>query len=164
MKLLNWIQKIGATVFFVGYFPWMPGTIGSALSVAGLWYAQRHVHCNVTPRMWWVAAVLLTALSMALSSRPKQVFNHDDPKPVIIDECAGQFITFFLIPLTLNTLVLGFLLFRFFDIVKPFPIYKMEELEGGVGITMDDVVAGIFANLTLMSILWGYLFVKAWIR
>jgi phosphatidylglycerophosphatase A len=80
---------------------------------------------------------------------------------VIIDECAGQFLTFLFVPLTLNTLVLGFLLFRFFDIVKPFPIYKMEELEGGVGITMDDVVAGIFANLSLLAIVAGYHIVKA---
>lgn len=160
MKPVRWIQKALASVFYLGYFPWMPGTIGSALVVAGLWYMSFHAHHVFTPVVWWVLGVALTGFSMIVASRPHEVFQNDDPKQVIIDECAGQFITFFFQPLTVNVLVLGFLLFRFFDIVKPFPIYKMEELDGGVGITMDDVVAGIFANICLMLIHAGYHIVK----
>jgi phosphatidylglycerophosphatase A len=161
MKIILWAQKAGASLFFLGYFPLMPGTIGSALVAMVLWYSHYHRHILISPQAWWISALGLIAVSMLLSSRPRQVFGHEDPKPVIIDECAGQFLTFLFVPLTLNTLVLGFLLFRFFDIVKPFPIYKMEELEGGVGITMDDVVAGIFANLSLLAIVAGYHIVKA---
>jgi Phosphatidylglycerophosphatase A and related proteins len=149
-----------ASVLFLGYFPWMPGTIGSALVVAALWYMGFHMHHVFTPVAWWSLGVGLTAFSMIAASRPREVFHADDPKQVIIDECAGQFITFFFLPLSLNVLVLGFLLFRFFDIVKPYPIYKMEELEGGLGITMDDVVAGVFANISLMAVLFGYHIVK----
>jgi len=82
---------------------------------------------------------------------------------VVIDECAGQFITFLFIPLSLKTLILGFFLFRFFDIVKPYPIFKFEALDDSLGITMDDVAAGVFANVTLMVILWGYHAVRAWL-
>ena len=158
---MQFIQKAVASILFLGYFPLMPGTIGSALVVFGLWYLQYHVHAVFSPQQWWIAIIAFTALSIVVSSRPKEVFHRDDPHQIIIDECAGQLITFFFIPLTLNTLLLGFLLFRFFDIIKPFPIFKMEELEGGLGITMDDVVAGVFANISLMIILQAYHIVKA---
>jgi phosphatidylglycerophosphatase A len=160
MKFIRFIQKMTASLFFLGYFPWMPGTIGSAVVVAGLWYMRFHTHVAPTPLMWWGAMIALTAFSIAVASRSLEIFKADDPPQVIIDECAGQFITFFLMPLSLNVLVLGFLLFRFYDIVKPYPIYKMEELEGGIGITMDDAAAGVFANVSLMVILAGYHFVK----
>jgi phosphatidylglycerophosphatase A len=160
MKFIRWIQKTVATVFFVGYLPWMPGTFGSALVVAALWYVSYHTHYALTPALWWSMGVALTAFSIIAASRPQEVFHADDPKEVVIDECAGQFITFFFLPLSLNVLVLGFLLFRFFDIVKPYPIYKMEELEGGLGITMDDVAAGVAANISLMAVLFGYHLVK----
>jgi phosphatidylglycerophosphatase A len=161
MFILKWLQKLAATLFFIGYIPPMPGTIGSAATAACLWYVHFVRHITLSPEAWWIIALGLTAFSMIASSRPAQVFGQEDPKYVIIDECAGQFITFLFIPITINTLVLGFLLFRFFDIVKPFPIYKMEELDGGVGITMDDVIAGIYANASLLLILWGYNFIRA---
>ncbi|MGB7567161.1 MAG: phosphatidylglycerophosphatase A [Chitinivibrionales bacterium] len=160
MKLVRWIQKIFASVLFIGYFPWMPGTIGSALVTFALWYLTYHAHYSPTPIQWWTGGIGLSAFSVIMASRPREVFHADDPKQVIIDECAGQFITFCFLPLSLNVLVLGFLLFRFYDIVKPFPIYKMEELEGGLGITMDDVMAGVFANISLMAVLFGYHVVK----
>ncbi|HEX7510995.1 MAG TPA: phosphatidylglycerophosphatase A [Chitinivibrionales bacterium] len=161
MKLLQWLQRAGASVFFLGYIPLMPGTIGSALIAGALWYLQRYRHIALTPQVWWLCALALIVVSVLLSSGARHIFGHEDPKQVIIDECAGQFITYFFVPLTLNSLILGFLLFRFFDIVKPYPIYKMEELEGGIGITMDDVVAGVFANVSLMVVVWGYHVVKA---
>jgi phosphatidylglycerophosphatase A len=161
MKFIQFFQKTFSSVFFLGYFPLMPGTIGSALTVFGLWYLQSHSHMVFSPLQWWMAIVALSAFSIVVSSRPKEVFHKEDPPQVIIDECAGQLITFFLMPLTLNTLLLGFLLFRFFDIVKPFPIYKMEELDGGIGITMDDVMAGVFANVSLLAIHYLYHIVKA---
>ena len=68
-----------------------------------------------------------------------------------------------MIPISLKTLLLGFLLFRFYDIVKPFPVYQMQELEEGVGVTMDDVVAGVLANVSLMIILAVYGWVKGYL-
>lgn len=161
MKIILWIQKALSSLLFLGYVPLIPGTIGSAVVVAGLWYLQTHTHAVFSPLQWWVAIFALTALSIVVSSRPHEVFGREDPPQVIIDECAGQLITFFLVPLTLNNLLLGFLLFRFFDIVKPFPIYKMEDSEGGVGITMDDVAAGVCANISLLAIHQAYHIVKA---
>jgi phosphatidylglycerophosphatase A len=116
---------------------------------------------TVSPLWLWAVALAVTTFSIIVGSRPREVFGSDDPRQVVIDEVAGQLVTFLFIPLSLKTLILGFFLFRFFDVVKPYPIHKFEALEGGLGITMDDVAAGVFANVTLIAILWGYHAVKA---
>src|SRR5664279_457589 len=120
MQIQKWILKTGASVFYLGYVPGMPGTLGSALVVVVLWYLHYHTGFVASAMVWWLAVIGLSILSVVLASRPQEVFGQQDPKQVIIDECAGQLITFFLIPLSLNTLVFGFILFRFFDIVKPY--------------------------------------------
>jgi phosphatidylglycerophosphatase A len=68
-----------------------------------------------------------------------------------------------MIPISLRTLILGFVLFRFYDIVKPFPVYRLEEIDGGIGVTMDDVAAGILANVTLMFMIWVYQWIMAYL-
>jgi phosphatidylglycerophosphatase A len=155
-SLLIWMQRALASVLFLGYIPFISGTIGSAAMTAAIWWACCYKHTPVTPLLLWAAGLAVAAFSIAVASRPREVFGSDDPKEVIIDECAGQLITFLFIPLSLKTLILGFFLFRFFDIVKPYPIHKFEALDGGLGITMDDVAAGAFANVTLIAILWAY--------
>jgi phosphatidylglycerophosphatase A len=157
---------MGGSVFFLGYIPLIPGTIGSALTAAIMWYVNMHHPAFFAPsdaRLYWISAMVLTAAAIYLSGDAQSVFGHRDPPQVIIDECAGQFITFFLVPLSLRTLVLGFALFRFFDVVKPSPVHRLEELEGGVGITMDDVAAGVISNLFLHAILWFYHVIASWL-
>lgn len=159
----NWVRKIGSSLFFVGYFPWGSGTVGSAITVAGLWYASTFHSITKHPQfdmLFWVGSCVMAVIAMFLSSNSKEVFGqHDSPK-IIIDEVAGQMITFLFIPLSLQTLIAGFLLFRFYDIIKPYPVHNVEELESGVGVTMDDVVAGIMANLSLLVIIGAYHYVK----
>ena len=157
--IVYWTRKIGASCFFLGYFPWASGTVGAAVTIAALYFGQEHLAFMLGPEnvaAYWWAIVTITAISFFLTDRGKEVFGEDDPKQTIFDEVVGQFITFFMVPINLRTLVLGFVLFRFFDIVKPFPVYKLEEIEGGVGVTMDDVAAGILANVTLLFTLWAY--------
>ena len=77
-----------------------------------------------------------------------------DPSEVVIDEVAGFLLTMFLLPLSWLTLGLGFILFRVFDILKPYPIKQAEKLRGGLGIVMDDLVAGIYAHLCVRLILF----------
>jgi len=160
-SLVAWMQRALASVLFLGYIPFISGTIGSAAMTAALWYFCCRTHLVVSPLTLWAAGLALTAFSVAVSSRPREVWGSDDPRQVIVDECAGQLVTFLFVPLSLKTLILGFFLFRFFDIVKPYPISEFESLDGGLGITMDDFAAGIFANITLIVILWSYHSVKA---
>jgi phosphatidylglycerophosphatase A len=155
-SLLVWIQRTLASVLFLGYIPFISGTFGSAACVFALWWACCRTHMAVTPLRLWAVALAVSAFSVVVSARPREVFGSDDPRQVVIDEVAGQLVTFLFIPLSVKTLILGFFLFRFFDIVKPYPIHKFEALDGGLGITMDDVAAGVFANITLIAILWGY--------
>jgi phosphatidylglycerophosphatase A len=137
----------------------MPGTIGSLVTVGLLWYFRDYTARYFTVQYvvsFWLMYFLFVAVAIFLSSRAKDTYGIDDPKQIIIDECAGQVITFFLIPISWRALILGFLLFRFYDVVKPFPVYKFEEIEDGVGIVMDDVAAGVLANISLFAILWVY--------
>jgi phosphatidylglycerophosphatase A len=164
--IIHWTRKIGASCFFIGYFPFASGTVGSFATIVALWVTKDHFSFMLGPEnalQYWWAIVTLTAISFFLCDRGKEVFGDDDPKQTVFDEFVGQFITFFMIPITLRTLLLGFVLFRFFDIVKPFPIYKLEEIEGGVGVTMDDVAAGILANVTLMATIWAYHWIMAYL-
>ncbi len=165
-SLLNLFRKIGASLFFIGYIPPASGTIGSALTVLGIWFvhAKYPVFFDIQHLVWyWGAAIALIAISIVLSSNAKNVFGKDDPSAVIIDEVAGQFITFFMIPISLYTLIAGFVLFRFYDIVKPFPVNKMEEMDDGVGITMDDIAAGVYANITILVLMACYHWVKGYL-
>lgn len=162
----NLLRRAGASMMFLGYFPFASGTLGSAVTVIGLWFVHQKYPHFFTPSyiVWyWFAIFAVIAVSIFLSSKCKDVFGCEDPSPIIIDELAGQFITFFLIPISLKTLIAGFVLFRFFDIVKPFPVHKMEEMDDGVGVTMDDVAAGVYANISLMLVLAGYNWVKGYL-
>jgi phosphatidylglycerophosphatase A len=160
-----WIRKIVASVCFIGYLP-ASGTFASAVTATLLWFANRELPVLRSPNgalVYWVVVMGVIAFSLFFSSRSKELFGKEDSGKIVIDEVAGQLITFMFIPLTYRTLIIGFLLFRFFDIVKPYPVYRMEELDDGVGVTMDDVAAGVMANLSLLAILFAYHAVKSYL-
>lgn len=165
---LYWIRKAGASLLFLGFIPGAPGTVGSAVTVAGIWYLERkgcfpQLFDGQHPMLWWGCSIALVVVSLFFSRKAKETFGKDDPGPVIIDEVAGQFITFFMVPLSLRTFIVGFLLFRFFDIIKPFPVHAMEELDDNVGITMDDVIAGVYANVSLLILYYCYEWVRGYL-
>jgi len=158
-SLLHWVRKAGASCFFLGYFPFAPGTVGALVTVVILFLFKDELSFMLGPQnalhFWW-AMIALIVISFFLTDRGKEVFGKDDPPQTIFDEVVGQFVTFFMVPINIRTLILGFVLFRFYDIVKPFPVHSLEEIEGGVGVTMDDVGAGVLANITLMILLAAY--------
>lgn len=153
---------------FTGFIPGAPGTIGSALTVLGIWYLHQHKVLSGyfnehQPLIWWAASIVLVIVSLIFSLHAKETFGKDDPGPITIDEVAGQFITFFMVPISIRTLIIGFVLFRFFDIIKPYPVNDMQQLDDNIGITMDDVVAGVYANCCLLLIVYGYEAVKGYL-
>jgi phosphatidylglycerophosphatase A len=156
-------RKTGATVFFIGYLP-ASGTFASAATAVLLWYANGHLAALHSPQggqWYWLAVIAAICCSFFFSSRSREIFGKEDSGRIVIDEVAGQLITFLFVPLSVRTLVTGFLLFRFFDIVKPYPVYRMEELDDGIGVTMDDVAAGVMANVSLLVILFAYHAIKS---
>ena len=101
-------------------------------------------------KLYYIAILFfITVISILLSNEAAKIFNKDDPSEVVVDEVAGYLTTMMLIPLSLTNVILGFLLFRFFDIVKPYPSRSLESLKGGYGIVLDDIAAGIWANIVL---------------
>jgi phosphatidylglycerophosphatase A len=160
--LERWMRKAGASVFFLGYLP-ASGTVCSATVSALLWLLHETTHLfqpSGEPVLYWLACIFVIAVSFFLASGSRELFGKEDSEKIVIDEAAGQLITFIFVPITLRTLIAGFFLFRFFDIVKLFPVYYMEELDDGVGVTMDDVAAGIYANVSLFVLLITYHAIK----
>lgn len=110
--------------------------------------------------IWQQVAGLLVLSALAVWSAQAMAEAHAqttagkiDPQEVVIDEVVGMAVTLAFVPLDLKTIGLGFLLFRIFDVAKPFPVRRFEKLPGGWGIVMDDVMAGIYANLCLRVVL-----------
>jgi len=152
----------------VGYLPLAPGTWGSLVGI-GVYALVRGIAMKL---FFWAAAernfnllhiyygvvafelavvVMLTLFGIWAASRTEKLSGRKDPGKVVIDEVVGQFIALIPVPFVLGTAwwatILAFLLFRFFDIVKPYPARKLESLHGGLGIMADDVVAGAYAAI-----------------
>jgi phosphatidylglycerophosphatase A len=152
----------------VGYLPLAPGTWGSLLAVGfylqlhKLWLPHTHIPDGSFVRSFLLIQIIIvvsvTLLGLWAASRTERVLRVKDPGKVVIDEVAGQLIPLMAMPGRLwlisdiKTLVAAFILFRFFDIVKPYPARKLEALHGGLGIMADDLVAGLYAFLGVMLI------------
>jgi phosphatidylglycerophosphatase A len=142
MKLFS---KITATFFGVGYFPVAPGTLTSAIIVLFYKFFLYRLSWPVYLMMFFV----LFALGTYVSDVTSRMMKKEDPRIVVIDEAAGQFIALFLISPQWSVCAASFFLFRFFDIVKPFPIKRVETFPGGIGIMLDDIVAAIYAGILI---------------
>src|SRR5687767_6458418 len=130
---------------YIGFFPIAPGTVGSAAGVAVYLAIHR-------PGLAYVELLLIGALfaaGVALTRTCEEDLHCVDPGPIVIDEVMGMLITLFMIPVGAGGLLLGFLLFRALDVVKPFPARQLERLHGGYGVMADDAMAAIYANLLL---------------
>ena len=139
-----------ATFVYAGLFPFAPGTVGS---LAGLLVYGLIVGLGGGVAFESVAIVTLFGLGVWAAAGAERHFGGVDPGPVVIDEVVGMLITLFLVPVSLTGAVMGLLLFRVFDIFKPFPAGRLERLHGGFGVMSDDAMAGIYANF-VMRVLW----------
>ncbi len=151
LKWRNELDRLAdslATGFGAGYLPWAPGTWVSleavflALAVHQVFPLQERVILGAFLLLLMVPAVFS-------SGRVAQFDGNSDPSRVVIDEIVGQILCLLWVPVSVISLVAGFLLFRFFDIVKPSPARESEGLGGGLGIVCDDLIAGIYAGVSL---------------
>ncbi|PYQ24802.1 MAG: phosphatidylglycerophosphatase A [Acidobacteria bacterium] len=141
-SVLSLAAQLVATGAGSGYAPFAPGTAGSLVGLLLFWPLSRLPFAGQVGVT--VALFLLGTLAAAhLASR----LGIKDPGIVVVDEVVGQWVSLLLLPLTPLTVVLGFLLFRLLDVLKPWPARDFERLPGGWGIMADDVMAGIYANL-----------------
>lgn len=144
----TWKKHLGiflSTGFYVGFIPVAPGTWGSIVGMGFVFLLK-----DAGMFLQIVASLLFAALGVWVSDIASKVFKKHDPQRVVIDEIVGVMITMIGIPLTGYTGVLGFCLFRFFDILKPVPANLADKkLKGGLGVMLDDIVAGIYGNIVM---------------
>jgi phosphatidylglycerophosphatase A len=134
-----------ATAGYAGYFPIAPGTVGSAMGLV------------VYGLVWWTQSAAVEALLILIlfvvgvwaGTTAERYFGGIDPGPVVLDEVVGMLITLAFIPVGWTGIAAGFVLFRIFDILKPFPAARLESLHGGLGVMADDAVAAVYANVSL---------------
>lgn len=158
---------LALTTWGVGYIPGAPGTYGSMVGVliywgvafiesnVGLYLLNADFRSDQIIAVIWSANAVLLALFCLIgiwaSGRSVPLLGNSDPSEAVVDEVMGQIITLMFIPIGLGWpfILAGFLLFRLFDIWKPFPIDDLQVLPGGIGICADDIIAGVYAGICL---------------
>jgi phosphatidylglycerophosphatase A len=145
------ISWLIATFFGIGHLRPGSGTWASVVTVLAWWGGARFLHI---PAGWLALIAVVVALAVTIGGiRPSTVVAREsgvkDPGFVVIDEVAGQMIALIAVPLHWKYLLASFILFRGFDITKPFPLRRLEKLPEGTGIMMDDVGAGLYALVLL---------------
>jgi phosphatidylglycerophosphatase A len=142
-----------ASALHIGFIPGAPGTYASVATTL-LFFAVFFFCGRIVP-MIHVSVICLISLAGVLASDDiSRRTGNQDPQFIVIDEVAGQLLTFLFMPVNPFNLILGTVLFRLFDMWKPFPIRKLEHLKGGVGIMADDLLAGVYGNLVLQAIFY----------
>lgn len=134
-----------ATFGYVGYFPIAPGTAGSLAALA--LYALVRWFGTAGAELVTIVAVLIVGVWAAHGT--ERALKLKDPGPVVIDEVLGMLMTLAFMPLSLWGVVAGFVLFRIFDVIKPFPAGRLEHLPGGFGIMADDAMAGVYGQILM---------------
>ena len=145
------LRRIGvfiATCAYVGYAPVAPGTFGSVIGLA-VFYVVRHQRSTTVE----VAVIVaLAAVGLWSATEAEHHFGGIDPGPVVIDEVIGMLITLAFIPVNMAGAIVAFLIFRFLDVVKPWPARRLEQLPGGFGVVLDDMMAGVYGNVVMRGL------------
>jgi phosphatidylglycerophosphatase A len=151
---LNRIYKIIATAGGLGYAPKAPGTLGAlgafVIALIGINFSNFDI-------IFLTLSIIFTILGVFVSDKLESEWG-SDPSRIVIDEVIGYWISILFLPKTFTVLIVGFIFFRFFDIVKPLGIRKLDNLKNGWGVMLDDVLAGIYSNLVLQVLIHFKLF------
>jgi len=137
-----------ASVFHIGFIPGAPGTYASIATTLAFFSVYLLSH-KIVPELHVSAVCLITLIGILTSAKVSRDSDIEDPSFVVIDEVAGQLLTFLFLPVNSLNLIAGTVAFRVFDMWKPFPIRRLESLGSGVGIMADDLLAGVYGNLVL---------------
>jgi len=146
---MNFLAIALATAFGAGYAPVAPGTFGSAAGLVLWWLLPQSTAVQLA------AIVVVFALGTWSGSVAERHFKRTDPGHVVLDEVLGMQITLLLNPVGWAGALIGFLLFRVADIIKPYPANRLEALHGGFGIMADDAMAAVYSNIALRLVLMG---------
>lgn len=145
---MKFFYYVIATGFGVGYSSIAPGTAGSLLALALAFIIFRGNTSYII-----IAAVVFAAAGVFSASFIEKERKTKDPQLIVVDEMVGMWISLILVPYLWWAYLVAFLFFRLFDVVKPFPVNEVQDLHGGIGIMLDDVIAGIYALICTHLIL-----------
>ncbi len=140
----NSLIKFVTTIFGLGYSPVFPGTLAGFLAFLTYLVIIPYgfpVHFTLT--------ILVTCLGFCFCGLAEKIFKQKDARPIVIDDYAGVLTGLLFLPYSFKMGVAGFLVFRIMDGLKPYPIYKIEEMPGGKAVMLDDIAAGIYTNIVL---------------
>jgi len=132
-----------ATFFNIGRIPIAPGTCASLVTMLIVYFVRPYWDASIYIQV--IVIFIIFLLGIPAASYAEKHFKKKDPGQCVIDEVPGQMVSLLLIPHTLGLYFAGFLIFRVFDIFKPFPIRRMEKVPHGLGIMIDDIAAGLYA-------------------
>jgi phosphatidylglycerophosphatase A len=139
-----------ATCGYLGYAPVAPGTFGSAAGLL-VFFAVR---ASGSTGVELATIAVLFAIGVWSGTVAEHHFGGIDPAPVVMDEVVGMLITLALLPVNTTGAIVGFLVFRVFDVVKPWPSGRFEKLPGGLGVMADDGMAAVYGNLVMRALMW----------
>lgn len=154
MKQKHIFHIVIATGFGSGFSPFAPGTVGAALATL-MWYILSMFLSS--PFFLYATILLIVVFSVlgVLSTNVLEPVWGKDPSCIVVDEMVGVWIALLaVIPVDWRYMLLAFVLFRLFDIFKPFGIRKLEKIEGGIGVMMDDILAGIYTCMLIFIVKW----------
>ncbi len=135
--------KTITSFFYLGHSPLMPGTIGSMGGLVIYFIVKDNLALYV------FSTIFLFMLGMMFSAEAEKIYKRKDAKMIVIDEACGMMVSLLLVPYNICLAISGFVLFRLFDITKPFPAKKIEKASGSFGIMFDDIIAAIYTNIIL---------------
>ncbi|MDO8536492.1 MAG: phosphatidylglycerophosphatase A [Candidatus Omnitrophota bacterium] len=140
------IIKMTTSFFYLGHSPFMPGTLGS-LAGLGIYFVVK----DKLP-IYAFSIVFLFILGFLFSAEAEKIYKRKDAQMIVIDEACGMMLSLFLVPYNIYIMILGFVLFRTFDILKPPPARQIEKFSGSFGVMFDDVIAAIYTNFILQVV------------
>jgi phosphatidylglycerophosphatase A len=144
---MKWLNRFIATGFFIGEKLPAPGTAASI--VAAVIY---YLFLPTSVTFYWTMLILLTFIGVLTAGRTEEMMDEIDPPQIVIDEIVGFFVAMAFLPKSLGLVIIGLIIFRILDIMKIYPMNKLQIVAGGLGIMLDDLYAGIVTNLILRII------------
>lgn len=129
---------------YAGRFPFAPGTAGTAAAVP-LYLLLK----GLPPAGYLIVCLVAVAIAVVTAGAAEKLLGQKDAPSIVIDEIAGYLVAMALLPSNWPFIISGFFLFRLFDIIKPFPLKRLQDLHGGPGVVLDDIGAGVYTNLVL---------------
>ncbi|MDP8260608.1 MAG: phosphatidylglycerophosphatase A [Candidatus Gygaella obscura] len=144
MKVL---VKLITTFFYIGYIPYVSGTMGSLAGIAIYFLVYKNII------LYWVVLVIFLLAGFIFSGMAEKIFGKKDPRFVVIDEVCGMLICLCGLKFELKPIVASFLFFRLFDVLKPPPANKFESMRGSLGIMLDDLIASFYTIICVQIVL-----------